>query len=102
MVCLDRNNLGMLQTIRKVEKVTKRGNCSGQRDKPAPNLECTYTFVFFFLKFVSRPYLQFSVIKWVVGGGGKAAPRIHAKAGLRGQTGTQSGGHTYICFFQNY
>lgn len=48
MVCLDRNNLGMLQTIRKVEKVTKRGNGSGQRDKPAPTLECTYTFVFFF------------------------------------------------------
>jgi hypothetical protein len=48
MVCLDRNNLGMLQTILKVEKGTKRGNGSGQRDKPAPALECTYTFVFFF------------------------------------------------------
>ncbi|CAK9875804.1 unnamed protein product, partial [Sphagnum jensenii] len=49
-----RNNLGMLQTIQKVEKVTKRGNCSGQRDKPAPTLECTYTFgfVFFFFEFV--------------------------------------------------
>lgn len=48
MVCLDRNNLGMLQTIRKVEKVTKRGNGSGQPDKPAPTLECTYSFLFFF------------------------------------------------------
>jgi hypothetical protein len=48
MVCLDRNNLGMLQTIRKVGKVTKRGNGSGQPDKPAPTLECTYIFFFFF------------------------------------------------------
>ncbi len=57
MVCLDRNNLGMLQTIRKVEKVTKRGNGSGQRDKPAPTLECTYSFVFLFYEFVS--YIPF-------------------------------------------